>query len=157
MQYLPRGAGALKNDYSQEEHMRMCQSGLVDGGSFPPRNSISIGVGLHIHHVIANDSLVRFDDRRLLKITDVCLIDLDSSEGPMACRVLAFTIDDGKNNGTGIWRLATAMRHRDEPLLCSHFAVLLQTVCQHRLLGLEPSLADFVPVKRDVDGVLVRR
>jgi hypothetical protein len=153
--YGDRGKAVIRKDYTSEQHRQMCRYGLADDAPKPARSAVQVGQRTHLHHTMAHNTAVRYDDREQIRYADICLDTAPNEEGPMTCEILCFGLDHDKTNDDGCWRLAGAMRHVDDPFKCLHSALALSLHHDFQIACVLPPLDDFKPRLR-ADGVVVR-
>ena len=83
--YGPRGIQLIKNGYTEEQHLMLCQYGLHQGAPGPTgRQKDAISARVHWNHVWGHTMMMRHDDRTNLQLPDIGIVqvlDLDSAIG----------------------------------------------------------------------------
>ena len=84
--YGPRGIQLIKNGYTEDQHVMLCQYGLQQGAPGPTgRQKDAISARVHWNHVWGHTMMMRHDDRTNLQLPDIGIVqvlDLDSTIGP---------------------------------------------------------------------------
>ena len=73
--YGPRGVQLIKNGYTDEQHIMLCQYGLVCGAPAPTgRQQHAISARVHWSHVWGHTMMMRHDDRTNLQLPDIGIV-----------------------------------------------------------------------------------
>ena len=123
--YDSRGLSLMRQGYSDEQHIMLCEWGVKNGSPRPDvRHHVSIAIRCHWQHTWAHSMCLRCDDRLKLQLPDVGVIQI-GHQGPKPTPMLVVVMDQGKTNPNGRVDVAAALRHKDNVFECPHFALAL--------------------------------
>ena len=109
---------------------------------------------LHFEAFCGVNMLHRNDDTHRLFLTSSFMYPTTIPEGPQTCYLLCIVTEDSKMNHDGHAEVGCCMRHRFDPLLCSHFSLGYLLFYRWNITCLP--IPDFKPKPPNASGVRER-
>ena len=160
--YSPRGLGTLVMEgYTDDQNRQVCEFGLSNDSLCThnlTRMPHAKARQVHTHHVVASNFCLRFDDRKHIQWSQFCLEeppDRMKEEGKI--KLLTCVLEDRKTNQYGNHEKVSSLRHREDPLKCTFFALGLELYSQVQLDGLPFPMDDFIPRRQEGSTNFVHR
>ena len=148
--HQPRGAGALiMEGYTRDQNRQLFEFGLtneslnfkMDGSKMDQFKMRTV----HTHHTFAHNGAMRFDDRKKLLLSQICLREATNTGVFDDEKLLCLVLDWRKCNKDGQFETLNFLRHFSDPRRCNWFAFALELFCQIHLQGMDLSVEDFKP------------
>jgi len=146
----------VKPAFTDDQRLQIGAYGIKDGAPRPsPESKRNIVIpSLHLETTIGTNQFTRNDSAHRFRLTTPHLLELDSKiGGPQQGYLVNFTSNESKANTTGQVETSASMRHKDNNLSCTHYALSFSFFYRWRVNEVPPP--DFIPQKR-ADGVIVR-
>ena len=154
--HLPRGLGTLAMEgYTEEQNLQLCEFGMTNDSrrkhDFSKMTQLGIR-SVHTGHVTAENLVLRWDDRGKTFWSQFCLREAEGRMAKEGLKLTTLVLDKRKNNQFGNYESVSSLRHLDNPLKCTDFALAMELFCQTELEGMPFTMEDFKPIPRMQDG-----